>query len=79
MLTFNDEPDAIGVDRLIVPEWREQITRQRRDFMREMAADEKATGWAATLEPPGTPRATYRLLPTVPPGGDAGQQPRSRT
>jgi hypothetical protein len=50
MPTFNDEPDAIGVDRLIVPERREQITRQRRDFMREMAADEKATGWVATLQ-----------------------------
>jgi hypothetical protein len=39
-----------------VTERRAQIERQRREFMREMAADETTTGWAATLETgPETP------------------------
>src|SRR4051812_6912010 len=40
VLTSNGEPEAIGVDQLIVSERREQVERQRREFMRKMAADE---------------------------------------
>jgi hypothetical protein len=50
VFTFEDPPDTTGVDRLIVSERREQIGRQRRDYLKAMATDRKATGWSATFE-----------------------------
>jgi 4-amino-4-deoxy-L-arabinose transferase-like glycosyltransferase len=50
VFTFENGPDATGVDRLIVPERRATISRQRRTYLAQMAADTKATGWSATFE-----------------------------
>jgi hypothetical protein len=53
--TFEDGPDATGVERLIVPERRKTIIEQRRSYLAQMAADAKATGWSATFEVGSTP------------------------
>jgi hypothetical protein len=50
VFSFEDGPDATGVDRLIVPERRGQLGGQRRDYLKAIAADSKATGWSATFE-----------------------------
>ena len=50
VLTFEDPPDATGVDRLIVLERRAQLGQQRRDYIKAMAADLKATAWSVTFE-----------------------------
>jgi hypothetical protein len=50
VFTFEDPPDATGADRLIAPERRGQLGRQRRVYLKTMAADVKATGWSATFE-----------------------------
>jgi hypothetical protein len=46
VFSFDDGPDAIGVDRLIVPGRRGRLGRQRRDHLKAMAADRKVTGWS---------------------------------
>jgi hypothetical protein len=43
VFSFDDGPDAIGVDRLIVSG---RLGRQWRDHLKAMAADRKATGWS---------------------------------
>jgi hypothetical protein len=47
--SFNDDPDATGVDRLIVPERRKAIGGQRRTYLSAMAADMKRTGWSGGI------------------------------
>jgi hypothetical protein len=61
-ITFEDGPDATGVDRLMVPEQRAQLGRQRRDYLKAMAADRKATDWSATFEV-AAPEPDDRMLP----------------
>jgi hypothetical protein len=51
--SFNDGPDATGVDRLIVPEQRRAIGGQRRDYLATMAVDMKTTGWSGVFETAG--------------------------
>jgi hypothetical protein len=58
--SFNDGPDATGVDRLIVPEQRRAIGGQRRDYLATMAVDTKTTGWSGVFETAG-PQPTDHL------------------
>src|SRR5262249_17748009 len=48
-LSFGGGPDRVGGDRLIVPERRGEIGRQRRDYINAMVTDRNATGWTANL------------------------------
>jgi hypothetical protein len=59
--SFNDGPDATGVDRLIVSERRRAIGGQRRDYLAAMAADAKATGWSPVFETAG-PQPTDQVV-----------------
>jgi hypothetical protein len=49
VFTFEDGPDATGVDRLIVPERRGLFGQQRRAYIAAMQADQETTGWAGTF------------------------------
>jgi hypothetical protein len=64
VFTFEDGPDATGVDRLIMPERRAQLDRQRRDYLTAMAADQKATGWSQPVSG-STIGADWTALPVV--------------
>jgi hypothetical protein len=48
--TFENGPDATGVERLIDPRQRTTIVKQRRAYLAQMAPDTKVTGWSATFE-----------------------------
>jgi hypothetical protein len=62
IFTFEDPPDALGVDRLIVPERRNAIKQQRLAYMAEMAKDARESGWTPSFEtgwaPDGAPKTS---------------------